>query len=57
MIISAVSLVVFVACLLGLRAMNERPQWDLPTDVGMLWALRLGVVACPIVAVLGPFLT
>lgn len=57
MLISAASLVVFAACVLGLRAMANRPHWDLPTDIGMVWALRVGVVLCPLVAVLAPFLT
>lgn len=57
MTISVVFGAMFVACVLGLRLMARHPDWDQPTDTGMRWALRCGLVACPVVAVLGPFLT
>ena len=48
---------VFVVCVLGLRFMAKRPNWDQPTDRGLLWALWVGVVVSPLGVLLGPFLT
>jgi hypothetical protein len=47
----------WLGCVVGSRAIERRPHWDSPTDLGALWAFRTGIVACPIVAVVGPFLT
>lgn len=56
MLISAVFSAMFLGCVFGLRLIAKHPEWNQPTDVGAKWALRCGLIACPVVAVLGPFL-